>query len=285
MNKIIVRPNETKDSMLSLTDKVIERLLSLGLSIYMDEKYRPFNINGVCFYSIPPRDADLLIVLGGDGSVIDASVLALELDIPLLGINLGKVGYLATLDPDEIDMLSVLVDGNSTIDEKMILVAEKQCNDGGIVKSDRFSVNDVIISHNNYLGLCDIKIENDRGDWAQYRADAIILATPAGSTAYSLSAGGPIIFHGLDSITVTPVCPHSFFNRSIVYGPDEVITVSNMNDNLLNISIDGRFFDSLNKGEFCRIYRSDKRIKMLNLQNTNFFSTLSKKIKLLHDLM
>ena len=118
MNKIIVRPNETKDCMLSLTDKVIERLLSLGLSIYMDEKYRPFNINGVCFYSIPPRDADLLIVLGGDGSVIDASVLALELDIPLLGINLGKVGYLATLDPDEIYMLSVLIDGNSIIDEK-----------------------------------------------------------------------------------------------------------------------------------------------------------------------
>ena len=121
MNKIIVRPNETKDSMLSLTDKVIERLLSLGLLIYMDEKYRPFNINGVCFYSIPPRDADLLIVLGGDGSVIDASVIAIKQNIPILGVNLGKVGYLTEVEVDGLFLLDNLASGEYFISEKMLL--------------------------------------------------------------------------------------------------------------------------------------------------------------------
>lgn len=283
MRKALVLPNRQKDEYLSLTALVINELSRLKITSYLDIKYNCEGIVGVVYYTEIPSDADFIVVIGGDGSVIDASGLSLEMGLPILGINLGKVGYLAGVDPDRLGVLSLIIEGKVRIDEKMLLVAEKISSDGSIIVSDRLAVNDVVICHDSYLGISDIKLENGGGDSVHYRADGIIVATPAGSTAYSLSAGGPIISHGLESITVTPICPHSFFNRSIVYGPDESITVSNMADNLLNINIDGRFFGSLKRGESCRIYKSDKYIKMLNLEDTNLFSTLSKKIKLLHD--
>ncbi len=285
MKKAIVLPNKLKDSLLTLTAAVVSRLKSLGIVAYLDEEYRCESIDGAYFYTDMPIDADFIVVIGGDGSVIDASRLSLQLDLPLLGINIGKVGYLATVDPERLELLSVIAEDKAKIDEKMLLVAEKYSCDGSLIICDRLAVNDVVICHESYLGISDIKLENGRGDAVQYRADGIIVATPAGSTAYSLSAGGPIISHGLDSITVTPICPHTFFNRSIVYGSDERITISNMTDDTLNISIDGRLFDRLKKGESCRIYRSDRRLRMFNLEDTNLFSTLSKKIKLLHELV
>ena len=124
---------------------------------------------------------------------------------------------------------------------------------------------------------------SDKGDHVHYRADAVIISTPAGSTAYSLSAGGPIISHDLDAIMVNPVCPHSFFNRAIIYNPDARITITNTADSTLNLSIDGRFCDRLSAGETCVVYRSEKRIKILSLGESNLFSTLSKKIRLLRD--
>ena len=285
MKKALVLPNKLKDSSLSLTAMVAEKLKSLGITVYLNEEYRCQDIDGVCYFTETPNDADFMIVIGGDGSVIDASLLSLQYDLPILGINIGKVGYLATVDPDRLELLSLIVEEKAKIDEKMLLVTEKHSIDGSLTKSFRLAVNDVVICHDSYLGISDIKLENGRGDAVQYRADGIIIATPAGSTAYSLSAGGPIISHGLDSITVTPICPHSFFNRSIVYGSDEKITISNMADDALNISIDGRLFDRLKKGESCTIYKSDIRLKMFNLEDSNLFSTLSKKIKLLHELV
>lgn len=285
MKKAIVLPNILKDPSLSLTALVAERLLGLGIVVYLDESYNCNQLEGITYYNQTPSDADFLVVIGGDGSVIDASVTSIGLDIPLLGINIGKVGYLATVEPDQLEILSKITESEARIDEKMLLVAERQSADGNIIRCDRLAVNDVVISHDSYLGISDIRLENQCGDIVQYRADGVIVATPAGSTAYSLSAGGPIVSHGLETITVTPICPHSFFNRSIVYAPDEKIIISNMGDEPLNVSIDGRLFDRLGKGESCNIYKSERYLKMLNLEDTNLFSTLSKKIKLLHDLV
>ena len=285
MKKAILVPNGQKDASFALTRAAVRCLISLGIIAYIDEEYQPLEIEDVHFYSKIPKDADFIIVIGGDGSVIDASGLAIELDVPIIGVNLGKVGYLATLDPDRLDLLSVIDSGEAAVLENILLVAEKHSADGSVIVSERLAVNDVVVSHDSYLGISDVMLENGGGDAVHYRADGIILATPQGSTAYSLSAGGPIISHSVDSITVTPICPHSFFNRSIVYGPDERIRITNMNEDALNVSVDGRLFSRLDKGESCLVYRSDRRIKMYNLEDTNLFSTLSKKIKLLQDLV
>ena len=284
MKNIIVIPNPTKDTEYKVTDSVVKKLTSLGFVTYLDEKYRGSDISAVTYYKDLPDDIDLIVVIGGDGSVIDASTVALKLDVPLLGVNLGKVGYMVELDPDKLDNLDLLVSGEYKIEDKMLLTVKK-ITDNSETVSERLAVNDIVISHDNYFGIADFRVENEQGDHVHYRADAVILSTPQGSTAYSLSAGGPIISHSLDSITVTPVCPHSFFNRSIVYGAEERISVSNISEEKLNISVDGRLFDTLVKDECCIVSKGAKRISMITFSEKNVFSTLSKKIKSMHDIV
>lgn len=283
MKRAIIIPNLKKDADLSVTTRVISKFRELGIEAFVPEENRTSKLGSVEYYSDLPDCAELVVVIGGDGSVIDASRIAIRLDIPLLGVNLGRVGYLSEVEPDNIDALEKLRSGDFAIEEKMLLTAEKHTSRGEVLISERFSVNDVVISHDNYFGIADFRLENRHGELIKYRADGIILSTPAGSTAYSLSAGGPIVAHNLDSIIVTPVCPHSFFDRSIVYEPDECITVSNSGDAVLNISLDGRFFSRLESGERCVVKKSDKRVKMVTFSKNNLFSTLFSKIKLLED--
>ncbi len=279
--KVIIIPNPTKDKELKVTKEICEKLESLNIAHYTDTDYFEK------LSSVPsdgcPHDADMIIVVGGDGSVIDASGLSTSLDIPLLGVNLGKVGYLSEIEPMELHTLDRLAFGDYTVEERMLLTAEIRGTDGREEISSRLAVNDVVISHDNYFGISDIKVENGRGDSVRYRADGVIVATPAGSTAYSFSAGGPIISHSLDSITVTPVCPHSLFNRSVVYDSEECISISNSGDAPLNVSMDGRLFAKLNRGELCKIKKSPKRLKIITFSENNMFSALFSKIKTLEE--
>ena len=281
LKRIILIPNATKDKQLTLTGVIAEKLLSMGFECFFERRYEGM-IDGVSFYDELPR-ADLVVVVGGDGSVIDASCIAVKYDIPLLGINLGKVGYLTEVEPDSLALLDRLASGDYRTDEKMMLAVEKLCADGSSRLSERFGVNDVVISHDDYFGIADFTLENCHGDRVKYRADGIVISTPAGSTAYSLSAGGPIVSHDLDSITVTPVCPHSFFNRSVVFAPDERLKISNAGENPLNISVDGRYFATLDIGEKCLIYRSEHKFKVLTFAESNMFTTLFNKIKIISD--
>lgn len=284
MKKAILIPNKIKDNDLALTSRVVKKLIEIGIFPYLDAKYDCVDISGANYYNITPSDADFLIVIGGDGSVIDASSLAIKLDIPLIGINLGKVGYLAQLEPNELDMLTRLDSEEYTVEEKMLLSVNKISLDSEEIYAN-LALNDVVVSHEGYFGISDIMLENERGDRVSYRADGVIASTPAGSTAYSLSAGGPIISHTLDSITVTPICPHSFFNRAIVYGPDEHVRISNSGDSVLNVSVDGRYFTKITKGESCLVYKSDKRLKTVAFTKSNVFTVLSKKINHLNEFI
>ena len=145
-------------------------------------------------------------------------------------------------------------------------------------KSSRFAMNDVIISHKTYVGMAEILLTDSNGASLKYRADGLVLATPVGSTAYSLSAGGPIVAHDIDSILATPICPHSFFNRSVIFSPNETITITNNGEDALNISIDGRFFEELKDNESCVIKAAAKRLKMLTFKDNNMFSRLFDKM-------
>ena len=282
MDKVILIPNPLKDVGFSVTKCVIAKLFALGIEVLCDNKYSALAEFGANIYYDRPN-ADAVIVIGGDGSFIDASEIALALDVPLLGVNLGKVGYLSAVDSSEIDILSELISGNYKVEEKFLLSAGKIDSVGRVVTCEHKAVNDVVISHDNYFGISDILLENSTGDKLKYRADGIIVSTPVGSTAYSLSTGGPIISHLLDSISVTPICPHSFFSRTIVYAPNEEIVVTNVGENALNISLDGRYFDKLLHGESCAVYRSNKRLKTIVFTENNMFSNLFKKIRVLED--
>ena len=283
MKNIVVIPNINKDSGLAVTKNLAEKLLSIGAEVYIESKYSEAVSPSVISYDSFPESAELIIVVGGDGSILDASVIALERDIPILGVNLGKVGYLSELEPDNLDILSGIISDSYSIEEKMLLCVN-HVSDRAVHKAPRLAVNDVIISHDTFLGIADFTLENSVGDCVKYRADGLILSTPAGSTAYSLSAGGPIVSHDIDSIVATPICPHSFFNRSIIFKATENIKLKNISKTVLNVSIDGRYFANLSVGEECQIQMAEKKLKVLTFCENNMFSTLFKKMRILEDI-
>ncbi|MBQ7332989.1 MAG: NAD(+)/NADH kinase [Clostridia bacterium] len=283
MKNILIVPNKNKDVGLKVSEKVAKLLSANSANVYVEEKYTTTLSNYAEAVSTVPEAIDLIIVIGGDGSVLDASVYAVEKKIPILGVNLGKLGYLAELDVDNVEMLSRLFTGEYTIEDKMLLEVSRVSN-GKIHTSERLAVNDIIISHDTFLGIADFRLEKSDGECVRYRADGMIFSTPVGSTAYSLSAGGPIVAHGINSILVTPIAPHSFFNRSIIFSPSDKLKIKNNEDTELKISVDGRFFAAINSGEECVVTSSSKTLKMLSFNQNNNFSTLFKKMRILEDI-
>lgn len=284
MKKAVIIPNPKKDAELHVSTILTEKLFKIGIVPYIDSVYGSYLAPyGAVVYSEFPKDADLIIVVGGDGSVIDASKYAVLYDIPILGVNLGKVGYLSEVEPDNLDILDRLLSGDYIVVEKLLLLAEHRSENRN-VSCEHLAVNDVVISHDDYLGIADFTLENDLGDRVKYRADSVIISTPAGSTAYSLSAGGPIVAHNVNAMLVTPVCPHSFFNRSIIFDVSESLTVRNICDQNLKISVDGRIFATMANGESCIIRSSEKKMKMITFSENNMFSTLFKKMRILEDI-
>ena len=279
MKRIVIVPNPQKDKDLSVTLAVAERLLKLGFEVLIDEKAGVTSLKAVdCDAS--DFFADLIVVVGGDGSVIDASRYAVNADIPLLGINLGRVGYLSEVDPDALEMLDRLVRGEYSVKEKMLLTVDARHSLRGSV----YAVNDVIVSHGEYLGISEFSLEDSCGNSLAYRADGVIVSTPQGSTAYSFSSGGPVLAHDVEGILVTPVCPHSFFNRSVLFNSKEVLTVSNTGSYPMNIAVDGRKYAELMPGEHCHIGKSEKRIKMLTFSENKMFTELFKKMSVTEGL-
>lgn len=276
--KIALIPNKIKDTGYEVSSRVMNFLLSSGAELYIEKKYADAPFSGLKIVDELPRGLDLIIVFGGDGSVIDASVQATELDIPILCVNLGNLGYLAEIEPSEIEKLSGLFDGNYSIEERMLLSCSVKCGEE-YTESERLAVNEVLVSHESYVGLAQLKLTESNGAGVKYRADGLILSTPIGSTAYSLSAGGPIISHDIDSIVATPICPHSFFNRSIIFKPDEELTVTNNGSDPLNVTVDGRFFTKLLPGGVCIVKMAEKRFKMISFSDNNMFQTLFGKMK------
>ena len=284
MKNIAIIPNVKKDGVFATSKEVAEILLQNGGKVYIDEQYGKEYQAFALPYTDFPEKCDLIIVIGGDGSVIDASVLAVKYDIPILGVNLGNLGYLAEIEPESLNTLNSLFTGEYTIEEKMLLSAIKRNYNGTEISASRLAVNDVIISHESYLGVAEFMLITNDNENVKYRADGIILSTPAGSTAYSLSAGGPVVDHGINSILATPICPHSFFNRSIIFNENSDLTVRNTGKSTLKISMDGRLFDILETGEECIVSKSEKRLKMLAFNANNMFSTLFSKMKKIENM-
>ncbi len=283
MKNIFLIPNINKDKDLTVSKLVAKRLTDGGAAVYINNKYKSYIDSSARTVDEIPDAIDLFIVVGGDGSILDASCEAITRKIPILGINLGKLGYLSEVDVEDLEVLDRIFSGEYAIEEKMLLeVAHKKDNE--LVVSERLAVNDIIISHDTFLGIAEFRLVRRDGERVKYRADGIIFSTPVGSTAYSLSAGGPIVSHGIDSILVTPIAPHSFFNRSIIFSADEELKIINDSKTELKISVDGRLFSALSGGEECIVKTSENKLKVLTFNQNNTFSTLFKKMRILEDI-
>ena len=280
MKKIVIVPNSHKDNNFAVTDKVADKLIGIGATVYVHSDFGYEN-SKVHIYDSFPDGIDLIIVVGGDGSVIDASGVAIERGIPLLGVNLGKVGYLAEVEVASLEILERLATADYSIADKMLLEVKL---DDADTSCERYAVNDVAISRDSFDHLADIGVEDAIGNAIKFRADGVILATPQGSTAYSFSSGGPVIAHDVESVLLTPVSPHSFFNRSVIFNSSDVIRITNAGDLPLNVFIDGRCVGPLSAGKSCIVKKAEKSFKVLTFTRNSMFSSLFKKMRILGDI-
>lgn len=279
--KILVMPNLQKDNIIKSTIIICQTLLSLGCEVLFDmrfedvfeDKYYRF---GEFFALI--EDCDIVIAVGGDGTIIHSAKHAALYDKPLLGINLGRLGYLAGLELSEIELLHKLVSGDYTLDKRRFLEVEHLDRSGN--KTSYLALNDVVISHGAIAKIIDLDVFCDGRAIGGYRADGVIVSTPTGSTAYALSAGGPIIEPSVSCIGLTPICPHSLNTRTIIFDISNNIVITHSKNNIhpVYMTVDGEQGRRVRKSDSVSIKISDKRVSLIKLDNRNFHEILSRKL-------
>lgn len=283
MNKIVLLPNTKKDEGLALTKRVLEVLRTFCEKIYLPKSLASLAGGSVYTYSDTdsiPADAELLLVIGGDGTLLHAANQALRADLPLLGVNMGRLGYLTSVEPMEVDSLLKLANGDYTEKGRMTLEIVHKGKDG----SERVMgsvLNDVVVDGAGHLA--DLRLYNGE-QFLDYRAGGLIVSTPTGSTAYSLSAGGPVIDETMDAVCVTPICPRSFFSRSILFREDATLRVAYIGERQdpLHVSMDGCFDFSLLPGEEVVVRRAPRDVRLLFLKPRDLLEVLCTKMNTQH---
>lgn len=222
------------------------------------------------------KTADIFIVIGGDGTIIHNAKKAAMFDKPVLGINAGRVGFLAGLEPDEIEKLSLLFKEKYPVEKRMLLEVE-------LNGKKYYALNDAVVSKGNVFRMIDIEVQIGSESLA-YRADGLIAATPTGSSAYSLSAGGPMVDSRLESIMLTPISPQSLYARPIILKPDEKIIVSAASPSGTDVylTVDGEESFPVSEEDKVVIKKSaNMYVKLIKLNEGSFLTALSKKFNLL----
>lgn len=278
--KIAIMPNMTRKNALSVTLRICERLSELGAEYIFSEKLRA-EFAGTHAMYLPADDmldvCNIVIAVGGDGTIIHAAKAAAERSKPLLGINAGRLAFMAGLESDELMLLSALMDGSFTMDRRMMLSAGLYNEKGRLVASQNY-MNDVMISRGGQMRIAEIDVRCDGHRIGLYSGDGVILATPTGSTAYSLSAGGPVIDPQIRSILLTPVCPHSLFSRSVIFKPEAQIDVFSSAMDTLWYSGDGDELIEIPPGCTLTVCKSALCADFIRIKSDTFIEVLNSKL-------
>lgn len=284
MDHFLIFTNKSKDTNLEFTHKVTNFLESHGKTCYIAHFEEPGNDttrpDAVMFRTEVPDKAQCCIVLGGDGTMLQAAVNVREKDIPLLGINLGTMGYLTEIDKNHIDeALQRLIDDDYEVEERMLLSGTKVTGEA----QEFTALNDIVIARKAAVQVIKLVVYVDDRHLTTYLADGVIISTPTGSTGYNMSAGGPLVAPQSDNLVITPICPHTLTNRSIVLPATEKITIeigAGKADRIqeAEASIDGHFGASLVTGDRVEIRKAAKTSKILRMNQVSFVEILSQKL-------
>ncbi len=221
-------------------------------------------------------DFDAIIALGGDGTMLRASWLAYEKNTPILSVNFGTLGYMSGLEKSELELLSTLK-SDFEIEKRMLIDITVVRNGEVIAKTT--ALNEAVVSRRTDGDIAQIQLKCDGSKVFDYRADGIIIATPTGSSAYAMSAGGPIIDTKLDAICVCPICPHILGVRAMVFSPNSVLEAVDLNRESGNLLLaDGGTVCQLENGDIIRVEKAKKSLKLIKLKKDAFYETLYKKM-------
>ena len=277
--KIFLIPNPDKNGSFDCAVKAAAILKEQGHETIAEEQFlkQLSCCKDISFadFASAAAGCDLCIPIGGDGTIIHSAKQILPFSKPILGINMGRVGFLAYLEPSQLELLTRLGTGGYRIEERMLLKAVRENGE------EYLALNDLVISRGASSRMIDVEICCDGKPVDEYRCDGMIASTPTGSTAYSLSAGGPILDPTMDSILLTPISPYSLYNRSIVFHPASVLTVTvrGHEGQIMPLSADGETDIPLLNGETVTISRTEDTVKLINLTDKRFYEILTDKLR------
>lgn len=285
MKKVILTPNPYRDKNFQTVREAHTILKNAGVDTRLClpfEVDRTYDLPKDLRFSRLERElptADMVICFGGDGTILHMAKAATKHGIPILGVNIGTMGFMAELEAGEMEELVRIASGEYTIDERMMLDVTV-FRDRDIIFHD-ICLNDVVLTKGAVARVVHLTVKCDGVQAMECAGDGIIVATPTGSTAYSLSAGGPIVEPAASSILITPICAHDVASRSIVTSDKRVITVSLSPHARRNayLSVDGGKSQRLNIGDIATIKRSQLVTKLVRLKDRSFFDVVSTKFK------
>ncbi|HLG30925.1 MAG TPA: NAD(+)/NADH kinase [Candidatus Brocadiales bacterium] len=223
-------------------------------------------------------EADIAIVLGGDGAILSACRRLGKHQIPIIGVHLGKFGFLTELtENDMYASIEKILGGEYTVVPRMLLTCSVQLNKNVI--KDSLGLNDVVVSRPALSRLITLKLLINGDEVATYRTDGLIVSTPVGSTAHSLSAGGPILVPDIDAFIITPICPHTLTNRPIVVPGDSRIEIEHLSEyGGTGVTIDGQVFVELMQGDRIKVEKSNIQLQLIDTGARTFYEVLREKL-------
>ncbi len=279
--KIALQVNMTRPNAYSVARDVINELNKLDVTVCVQQELSRDFTGCKCNFGLLNdciKYSDAVISVGGDGTLIHTAQIAVEYDKPLLGINAGRLGFLAGLEKSELSLLKKLVCGDYSIDNRMRLSVKHY--EGDRLIAEHTCLNDVVIGRGASLHLCDIDVSEGDKLVYNYLSDGLIVATPTGSTAYSLSSGGPVVDTDIESIILTPVCSHSLFSRSIIFKPDTKLEFVVNNCEICEpiFTCDGENGIIMTDKTRLVVTKSDKYSRIIRIKSDNFYEVLNNKM-------
>lgn len=283
MKKVILTPNPYRDKNFATVRQAMDILKDAGMDVKL---CLPFDVDRT--YDLPRdlhfsridkeiNDADVVICFGGDGTILHMAKAATRHNVPILGVNIGTMGFMAELESSEMQELRRLATGDYTIDNRMMLDVTVQ-RDRNIIFHE-MCLNDAVITKGAVARIVHVSVTCDGVQAMECGGDGIIVATPTGSTGYNLSAGGPIVEPDAQSILITPICAHDLLSRSIVASPERVITLELTRNARRNgfLSVDGGKAIKLSMGDVTIVRRSQKMTKLIRLNGRSFYDVIHNK--------
>lgn len=285
MKKVILTPNPYRDKNFHTVRTAMQILQNAGMEVRL---CLPFDVDKT--FELPkdlqfcrldkelPR-ADMIICFGGDGTILHMAKAATRFDLPILGVNIGTMGFMAELESSELKELARLATDDYSIDHRMMLDVTVQ-RERDIIFHE-MCLNDVVVTKGAVARIVHLSVACDGVEVMECGGDGLIVATPTGSTAYSLSAGGPIVEPEAHSILLTPICAHDMVSRCIVASDKRVITVELTRNARRNafLSVDGGKALKLNMGDLTTVCKSQKETKLIRLKNRSFYDVVNAKFK------
>lgn len=268
------------ESVANTLSDVIDRLETLHIEPVLDNSTRGL-VSGrsTCSTAEIGENCDLAIVIGGDGTLLNAARNLVDSDVPVVGVNRGRLGFLVDVPPDAgLDQLTAILEGNY-IEEKRTLLEARILRDGNCIDTS-YAFNDTVIRVRDVLQIMDFDIIIDDVLVTHQRADGLIVASPSGSTAYSLSNGGPIVGPTIDAMVLQPICPHTLTSRALIVDAKSSIRIHLWDDEVLQAQVvcDGQVYMDAKLGDMIEVTRKERRIRLLHPDSYDYHRILREKL-------